>query len=111
MGANSRLKVRKTCGRAPNSRLPGGYIHKAPQDVALRVGYSTVLGGYVKPERSGAMQDHGFGLLGTLLLRTSVNKGAMRKCLTFVNSTDERSKESPELEAFLGSGLSLSLCF
>lgn len=37
-----------------------------------------------------------------------MNKGEMRKCLMLVSSTEERSKdrdrESPELEAFLGSG-------
>src|SRR5215203_7316750 len=53
------------------------------------------------------MQDPANELRRIPLLSTWVNKGEMRKCLILVNSTEERSKdrESPELEAFLGSGL------
>ena len=58
---------------------------------------------------TGFIQDTGYDLPGTLTLRSSVNKGEMRKCLILVNSTEERSKTRKERarRRFLGSGLSL----
>ena len=42
---------------------------------------------------TGFIQDTGYDLPGTLTLRSSVNKGEIRKCLTLVNSTEQRSKK------------------
>jgi hypothetical protein len=55
------------------------------------------------------VRDLGYELPRIPIPRNPVNMDEMRKCLTLVKSTEVRGKDggSPELEALLGSGLSL----